>query len=121
MNSCSSGKSAAAMPPTPKPTTKRMTTRKIQLRSGVIAIVPVASENVRMVIMNTVRRPTLSPSQPKKIPPGIAATPEANRIAPDCPKVRCQSLTKKASVKPISPKSKKSSMTENTHAVKIFH
>ena len=31
----------------------------------------------------TLRRPILSPSQPKIIPPGIAATPEANRIAPD--------------------------------------
>jgi hypothetical protein len=30
--------------------------------------------------MNTLRRPILSPSQPKKIPPGIAETPEANRI-----------------------------------------
>ena len=33
--------------------------------------------------MKTLRRPILSPSQPKIIPPGIEATPEANRITPD--------------------------------------
>jgi len=46
-------------------------------------VTPVPNERVRIIIMKTLRRPILSPSQPKIIPPGIAATPEANRIAPD--------------------------------------
>jgi hypothetical protein len=94
---------------------------KIHPFCGASAITPVANERIRIIIMNTLRRPILSPSQPKKIPPGIAAIPEANRIAPDCPNVRCQSFTKKASTNPIKAKSKKSMTIENRHAVKIFH
>ncbi len=120
-NSCSNGKSTAARPPTPKPTMNRIAAMKIQPFSGANAVAPVANERVRIIIMNTVRRPILSPSQPKKIPPGIDATPEANRIAPDCPNVRCQSFTKNARTKPIKAKSKKSITMENKQAVKIFH
>ena len=82
-NSCSNGKSTAARPPTPKPTMNRIAAIKIHPFSGANAITPVARERVRIIIMKTLRRPILSPSQPKIIPPGIAATPEANRIAPD--------------------------------------
>ena len=57
--------------------------------------------------MKTFRRPILSPSQPKKIPPGIAAMPEANKIVPDCPKVRCQSFDKKCQDKAYQSKIKK--------------
>ncbi len=120
-NSCSNGRSTAARPPTPSPTMNRIAAMNIHPFSGARAITPVASERIRIIIMNTVRRPILSPSQPKKIPPGIAAIPEANRIAPDCPNVRCQSLTKNARTNPINAKSKKSMTIENKHAAKIFH
>ena len=121
MNSWSSGKSTAIMPPTPNPTMNRMAAMYIQAPCGAKAIRPVAIENVTTVVMNILRRPILSPSQPKKIPPGIAEMPEANRIAPDCPKVRCQSRTKNAKTKLIRKKSKKSSIVENRQATKIFH
>jgi hypothetical protein len=81
-NSCSSGKSTAARPPTPKPTMNRIAAIKIHPFSGASAITPVANDRVRIIIMNTLRRSILSPSQPKKIPPGIAAIPEANRSPP---------------------------------------
>jgi len=84
-NSCSRGMSTAKKPPTPRPTMKRITVRKIQPRSGVSAIRPVASEKVRIVIMNTLRRPILSPSHPKKYPAGTDATPEDSRISADWP------------------------------------
>jgi hypothetical protein len=100
---------------------KRMAAKNSQPRSGATAIIPVASEKVSIVVMNTLRRPILSPSQPKKIPPGIAAIPDYNRMVPDWPNVRCQSLTKNASTNAIKPKSKKSSIIENRQAVKIFH
>ena len=120
-NSCNSGKSMAARPPTAKPTMNRIAAMKSQPRTGASAITPVAKDIVNISPMNTLRRPILSPSQPKKMPPGIDATPEANRIVPDCPKVRCQSFTKKARTNPINAKSKKSITMENMHAVKIFH
>ena len=82
-NSCSRGMSTAKKPPTPRPTMKRITVRKIQPRSRVSAIRPVASEKVRIVIMNTLRRPILSPSHPKKYPAGTNATPEDSRISAD--------------------------------------
>jgi hypothetical protein len=50
-----------------------------------------------------------------------ALMPEASRIIPDCPKVRCQSLTMNARTKAISPKSKKSSMSPIVAAKAIFH
>jgi hypothetical protein len=61
----------------------RIAAMKIHPFSGANAVTPVANERVRIIMMNTLRRPILSPSQPKNIPPGIDATPEANRIAPD--------------------------------------
>ncbi len=84
-NSWISGKSTAGMPPTPKPTMKRMTARKIQPPGGVSAMVPVPSEKISTVAMNTLRRPILSPSQPKNQPPGTAATPDANSTVADWP------------------------------------
>jgi len=45
-------------------------------------MMPVASEMVIVDIMNTVRRPILSPSHPQKKAPGTAPRPEASRIPP---------------------------------------
>ena len=53
--------------------------------------------------------------------PNGALMPDASRINPDSPKVRCQSLTMNASTKAISPKSKKSSMSPIVAAKAIFH
>src|SRR5579862_4770009 len=47
--------------------------------------------------------------------------PEARRMAPDCPKVRCQFLTTKPSTKLIKKKSKKSSMSPSVAAPAISH
>jgi len=81
----------------------------------------VAIEVFNTVPIIALRRPILSAAQPQSSEPNGAVMPEASRIIPDCPKVRCQSLTMNASTKAISPKSKKSSMSPIVAAKAIFH
>src|SRR5215472_9491214 len=109
------------MPVTPKPTNSRQITRKIQACSGVSAIAPVAIDVFSTVPIIALRRPILSAAHPQSSEPNGALMPEASRINPDSPKVRCQSLTMNASTKAISPKSKKSSMSPIVAAKAIFH
>ncbi len=60
-------------------------------------MMPVASETLSAVAMNTVRRPMRSAIQPQKKAPGTAPSPEDRRIIADCPNVRCHEPTMNAS------------------------
>src|SRR6202045_347727 len=69
MKTCASGRPIVKTPAFPTPTKKRKNIRKSQPGTkpsgpGVKTMRPVASEMVTADIMNTVRRPILSPSHP---------------------------------------------------------
>src|SRR5262249_40177144 len=76
---------------------------------------------VRIVIMNTFRRPiSCRRASQRNIPPAPKPHPRRAGSAPTG-HVRFQSCTKNARTKLIRKKSKKSSVSEKKHARKIFH
>ena len=84
-------------------------------------MMPVASEKLRTVAINTLRRPMRSAIHPQKKAPGIDPTPAAKRITPDWINVSFHCVTMKTSTYPIRKKSKKSSISPRMEAVIIFH
>ena len=62
---------------------------------------PLAIEKLRIVSMNTLRRPNRSASLPQIAEPRTAPMPEDIKMIADCPPVRCQGAMMNASTKEI--------------------